>query len=187
MIGVIVAYDLNKAIGKAGKIPWKIPGEQKQFKELTTGNIIVMGRKTYEEIGHPLPDRINVLISSTYVSDTERHYDENSGLYIYHSLDKFIEDYKIANSILRFTYKNYIKDFKGKDLYGTGGRRIFENFLKIADVLYTTEIDHNYGGDTFFPYFENQFVDSGERFEVVEVKDSNGIKITYTRKKYIKK
>ena len=57
MLGLIVARSTNNVIGKNGRIPWKIEGEQQQFKELTTGNVVVMGRKTYEEIGHPLPDR----------------------------------------------------------------------------------------------------------------------------------
>ena len=187
MIGIIVAYDRDKNIGKNGKIPWKIKGEQKQFKELTTGNIIVMGRKTYDEIGHPLPNRVNVLISSTAIFDIEKYHDEKTGLYIYRSLDTFMEDYKIANSILRFTNKNYIKEFHGKNLYGTGGRRIFEYFLKIADTIYATEIDHNYKGDVSFPYFKDKFTDSGERYEVIETKDQDNIKITYTRKKYIRK
>ena len=57
MIGLIVARSKNNCIGKNGKIPWKIKGEQKQFKELTTGNVVVMGRNSYDEIGHPLPNR----------------------------------------------------------------------------------------------------------------------------------
>ena len=53
MIGLIVARSKNNVIGKNGNIPWKIKGEQKQFRELTTGNVVIMGRKSYEEIGHP--------------------------------------------------------------------------------------------------------------------------------------
>ena len=64
MINVIVAHDLNRCIGKDGKIPWNIKGEKKQFKELTTGNIVIMGRKTYEEIGKPLPNRRNIDINN---------------------------------------------------------------------------------------------------------------------------
>ena len=63
MIALIVARSKNNVIGRNGKIPWSIPGEQKQFRELTTGNIVVMGRKTFEEIGHPLPNRKNIVIS----------------------------------------------------------------------------------------------------------------------------
>ena len=65
MVGLIVARSKNNVIGKNGQIPWRIKGEQKQFKELTTGNAIVMGRKSYEEIGHPLPNRLNIIVSRT--------------------------------------------------------------------------------------------------------------------------
>lgn len=65
MIGLIVARSKNNVIGRNGEIPWKIKGEQKFFKELTIGNIVVMGRKSYEEIGHPLPNRQNIIVSKT--------------------------------------------------------------------------------------------------------------------------
>lgn len=65
MIGLIVARSKNNVIGRNGEIPWKIKGEQNFFKELTTGNIVVMGRKSYEEIGHPLPNRQNIIVSKT--------------------------------------------------------------------------------------------------------------------------
>ena len=65
MIGLIVARSKNNVIGKEGRIPWRIKGEQKQFKELTTGNVVVMGRKSYEEIGRPLPNRMNIVVSNT--------------------------------------------------------------------------------------------------------------------------
>lgn len=65
MIGLIVARSKNNVIGKDGMIPWSIEGEQSQFKELTTNNTIIMGRKTYEDIGHPLPNRKNIVISRT--------------------------------------------------------------------------------------------------------------------------
>ena len=61
MIGLIVARSKNNVIGKGGEIPWRIKGEQKQFKELTTGNVVVMGRRSYEEIGHPLSNRETIV------------------------------------------------------------------------------------------------------------------------------
>ena len=63
IIGLIVARSKNNVIGKNGEIPWKKKGEQKQFKELTTGNVVVMGRKSFDEIGHPLPNRENIVVS----------------------------------------------------------------------------------------------------------------------------
>ena len=59
MIGLIVAYAKNGVIGNKGMIPWRIKGEQRRFKELTTGNVVIMGRRSYEEIGRPLPKRSN--------------------------------------------------------------------------------------------------------------------------------
>ena len=147
-----------------------------------------MGRKTYDEISHPLPNRVNVVISGSMLKEREdAFYDEQSRMYIYRSLDKFIRDYKNANSFLKLRNVQFGKDFRGKNLYGTGGRRIFDYFLKIADVIYATEIDHEYKGDTFFPFFKDNIKDSGERYEVIVTKDQDNIKITYTRKKYIRK
>lgn len=65
MIALIAALSKNRVIGKEGRIPWKIKGEQKRFKELTTGNVVIMGRRSYEEIGRPLPGRITIVVSST--------------------------------------------------------------------------------------------------------------------------
>ena len=65
MVSIIVAITKNRVIGNEGKIPWRIKGEQKRFRELTTGNVLIMGRKSYEEIGHPLPNRKTILISNT--------------------------------------------------------------------------------------------------------------------------
>ena len=67
MIAVIAAYAKNKIIGSKGKIPWDIPSDRRRFREITTGSVIIMGRKTYEEIGRPLPDRICVVKWSQYL------------------------------------------------------------------------------------------------------------------------
>ena len=75
MISFIVAFAKNNVIGKEGKIPWNIEGEQSRFKELTTNNIVIMGRRTFEEIYQklqkPLPNRINIVISKTKKYDFE--------------------------------------------------------------------------------------------------------------------
>lgn len=62
MIGLIVAYAKNRTIGYKGRIPWNIKGEQKRFRELTTGNVVIMGRKSYEEIGKPLSNRYTIVV-----------------------------------------------------------------------------------------------------------------------------
>ena len=65
MLSIIVARSENNVIGRRGRIPWRIKGEQLQFKQLTEGNAVIMGRKSYEEIGHPLPGRLNIVVSRT--------------------------------------------------------------------------------------------------------------------------
>ena len=117
MIGLIVARSKNNVIGKNGQIPWRIKGEQKQFKELTTGNVVIMGRKSYEEIGHPLPNRMNIVVSGT-VNDT------GENLATVKSLQEALE---LAGT--------------EKDVYVSGGYRLFLEALPIVDKMYITEVD----------------------------------------------
>lgn len=84
MIGLIVAYTKNRVIGSEGRIPWRIKGEQRRFKELTTGNVVIMGRKSYEEIGHPLPNRYTVVVSSTADYEAENCITVNSLPELFH-------------------------------------------------------------------------------------------------------
>lgn len=156
MIAIIAAYSKNKVIGKNGKIPWNIEGEKKRFRELTTGNIVLMGRKTYEEIGKPLPERINIVISS-------------SG-----NFESCI-NVRSINEALEFAEKS------GKnDIYISGGSKIYEEFLPIAEKLYITEIDFEFDGDTYFPDFdESKFI------KTIDYETDGDIPyryVTYTRK-----
>ena len=133
MIGLIVARSKNNVIGKEGTIPWKIKGEQKQFKELTTNNTIIMGRKTYEDIGHPLPNRLNIVVSKTV------NY-EGENLITVDSLDK---------ALSLSTDKTYI----------IGGYSLFKEALPLVDIMYITEVNLEVkDGDVSFPEFdENKF------------------------------
>lgn len=155
MISLIVAFAKNQVIGNKGCIPWKIKGEQKRFKELTTGNVVVMGRRSYEEIGRPLPNRTTIVISNT------KNYDG----------DHCITATSLAEAI----------ELAGqKDIYISGGARLYEEALPLVEKMYITEIDCDIPGDTYFPSFDkNQFVkEINERFEG-EVPYTY---VTYTRK-----
>ena len=157
MISLIVAYAKNHVIGNKGSIPWRIKCEQKRFKELTTGNVVIMGRRSYEEIGHPLPNRLNII-----VSNTKKFEDEN--LMTARSLEEAI---KLAGD---------------KDIYISGGARLYEEALPIVEKMYVTEIDKEIEGDTYFPDFDSDKFDK----EIVEVHDDGEIPftyVTYTRKK----
>ena len=137
MTALIVARSENNVIGKNGQIPWKIKGEQKQFKELTTGNTVVMGRKTYEEIGHPLPNRETIVVSNTAEFEGEH-------LRTAHSLKEAIE---MAG---------------GSDVYIAGGYGLFKEAIPLVDRMYITEVDLTVeDGDVFFPEFDKtEFTES---------------------------
>lgn len=129
-----MARSKNNVIGKNGEIPWKIKGEQTQFRELTTGNVVVMGRKSYEEIGHPLPKRKNIVVSKS-----KNFLDEN--LVTVRSLQE-----AIGISV-------------DEDIYISGGYGLFKEALPFVDKMYITEVDITVdNGDVFFPEFDvNKF------------------------------
>ena len=159
MIALIAARSKNNVIGKEGRIPWNIEGEQKQFKELTTGNVVVMGRKTYEEIGHPLPKRITIVVSKTHKFEGE--------------------NLKTADSVeeaVRLAKNN--TDTAGKDVFFAGGYNIYKEALPLVDVMYITEVDLVIEkGDTFFPDFNEDLFD-------ISVGESEGNEIKYKRTIY---
>ena len=134
MTALIVAYDKNKLIGKDGKMPWFIDGELRRFRELTTGNVVIMGRKTIEAIGKPLPNRVNIVIS---------------------------RDKTYAGCIMARSFEEALDKARGYgvDVYITGGAAVYAPAVDIVDKMYITEIDAEYEGETYFPNFdENDFV-----------------------------
>ena len=158
MVGLIVARSKNNVIGKNGQIPWRIKGEQKQFKELTTGNVVVMGRKSYEEIGHPLPNRLNIIVSRT-------------------------EKFEGENLMTATSVQEAIALAGDANIYISGGYGLYKEAIPFVDKMYITEVDLEVeDGDVFFPEFDpNDFdVEIGEN-------GGEEIKFTrtlYTRKGY---
>lgn len=125
MIAIIVAMTPNRVIGKNGQIPWKISGEQKQFKELTTGQTVVWGRKAFDEIGKPLPNRKTILVSSTKKIETE-------------------------NCTTISNLEDLLKNNTG-DLYIAGGAGIYKTALPYTDIIYLTIVNIKTDGDVYFP------------------------------------
>lgn len=141
MVAIIVAMTPENVIGKNGEIPWKIKGEQKQFKELTTGKTVVFGRKAFEEIGKPLPNRKTILVSSKIKIETE-------------------------NCTTISDFDEYLKN-NTEDLYIAGGAGIYKTALPYTDIIYLTIVNINTDGDTFFPKInEEDWV-----WEVIETAD----------------
>ena len=158
MVGLIVARSKNNVIGKNGQIPWRIKGEQKQFKELTTGNVVVMGRKSYEEIGHPLPNRLNIIVSRT-------------------------EKFEGENLMTATSVQEAIALAKDANIFISGGYGLYKEAIPFVDKMYITEVDLEVeDGDVFFPEFDpNDFdIEIGETGGD-EVKFT---RTTYTRKGY---
>lgn len=158
MIALIVAYARNRVIGNQGCIPWKIKGEQKRFKQLTTGNVVVMGRRSYEEIGKPLPNRTTIVVSSTRLFEGENCYTVNS----------LQEAIKLAGN---------------RDVYISGGAGLYAEAIELVDKMYITEIEADIERDTYFPDFEEEMFDK----EVVERFEFEGeipyTYVTYTRRR----
>ncbi|WP_226535642.1 dihydrofolate reductase [Fictibacillus halophilus] len=125
MISFVVAMDEKRAIGKDNDLPWYLPNDLKHFKKTTMGKPIVMGRKTYESIGKPLPGRENIVVTrdQSYVAE---------GTTIVHSVDEVLK-------------------MNAEEICVIGGSEIFKQFLPVADRLYITEIHHTFDADTFFP------------------------------------
>lgn len=156
MIGLIVARSKNNVIGKNGQIPWRIKGEQKQFKELTTGNVVIMGRRSYEEIGHPLPNRMNIIVSRT-------------------------ADYTGENLATARSLEQALALAGDRDVYISGGYGLFKEAVPLVDKMFITEVDTVIdGGDTFFPEFPKDAFE----IEIGETggEEIRYTRMTYTRK-----
>ena len=135
MIGLIVARSKNNVIGKNGQIPWRIKGEQKQFRELTTGNAVIMGRKSYEEIGHPLPNRMNIVVSRS-------------------------ANYTGENLVTVGSLQEAIEAAGDVDVYVAGGYGLFLEAMPMVDKMYITEVDIEIEDrDVFFPEFDKSNFD----------------------------
>lgn len=126
MIALIVAIDQNNAIGKDNQLLWHLPKDLSFFKNVTSGNAIIMGRKTFESIGKALPNRRNIVIST----QKDLQY---AGAEITSSLNAAIE--LVGNA----------------DSYIIGGGSIYQQALTLVDRLYITKVAANFEADTFFP------------------------------------
>ncbi|MFZ9961897.1 MAG: dihydrofolate reductase [Burkholderiales bacterium] len=129
-ITIIVAKSNNGIIGKDGDLPWRLPEDLKRFKRLTTGNIVVMGRKTYDSIGRPLPNRKNIVIS------------RNTSLKI--------EGVEVEHDLIDVLKRN-----QEENVYVIGGGQIYVDALPLTEKLEITEVDVELVGDTSFPEIDS--------------------------------
>jgi dihydrofolate reductase len=130
-ISAIAAIGKNRELGKDGKIPWKIPGEQKYFREVTMGHPIIMGRKTHESIGRALPGRTNIIITRNSAYQAE-------GCVIVSSIEKAIEEARKVDQ---------------EEIFIIGGGEIYKLAWQYIGKLYLTIVDAAFDADVFFPEY----------------------------------
>ena len=143
-IAIIVAFEKNRGIGKDGKIVWDFPCDRSYFKQLTTGNFVIFGRRTFEEMGRALPGRINIVVSTTKTFEGEN-------LYTVKSLKEAIELAERINSGNADAAPRPDCLLPQAKIFLCGGQNIYREGMTLAQTIYTTQIDAAYECDAFFP------------------------------------
>lgn len=150
-ISMIVAADEQNGIGKNNELLCHLPADLKYFKNLTTGHAILMGRKTYESIGKPLPNRTNIIIS--------KNVNKIEGCQVFNSIEEGI---------------NFAKSMNETELFIIGGDSIYKQSLLFTDIIYLTRIHYTFNADAFFPCLDinwkiiannKQLADEKNRFD----------------------
>jgi len=150
----IAAVSLNRVIGKDGKVPWDIPEDLHRFMRLTRGHTVLMGRKSFESLGKPLPGRRNVVLSSKPIPGVES----------YTSIDAALTELRNEDKV-----------------FVIGGGEVFRQMLDRVDLIQLTIVEREVDGDTYFPHYE-QLLESD--FTLVKSEKHNGFRYEdYSRKK----
>ena len=127
---IIAGMDRNRLIGQGNRLPWRLPADMKHFRRHTLGKPVLMGRKTFESIGKPLPKRTNIILTS----------DRN---------------YQADGCIVTYSVEEALGTASGcEEIMVIGGALIYELFLPRADRLYLTYIHRCFEGDVYFPAFD---------------------------------
>jgi dihydrofolate reductase len=129
-VKAIAAMTPSRVIGRGNTIPWKIPGEQKWFKEVTMGHCVLMGSKTYVSIGKPLPGRRNLVVSRK----------------------QYWEGVELIRDLAQFNPADY-----QEEIFVIGGAEIYRQLLDRCDELLITRLKAEYSGDIYFPEYESKF------------------------------
>ena len=128
-VSIVVAAARNGVIGDRGRIPWRLPDDQRFFKQLTTGHAVVMGRKTFESIGRPLPQRENLVLS-------RRPLEHGPGIRGFRDLESALD---------------WAREQGFEECFVAGGEAVYREALEVADRLYLTRVDAEPEGDVEFP------------------------------------
>ena len=172
MIIIIAAITDNNALGKDNKLLFRLKKDMEHFKNITTDNVVIMGRKTYESLGKTLPNRVNIVLS--------RNMESNEDFYTFDSIEKAIE----------WSKENYPQ----KEIFIIGGASVYDKALKddIVDKLYMTKIKQTVeDADAFFPEIDykrkwsitsvERFFENGIEFFIYEAEKKDKV-LTFIRK-----
>lgn len=162
-MNMIAAVDSNWAIGNKNKLLISIPADMKMFRQETTGNVVVMGRKTLESFpnGRPLPNRINIVLTK------KLDYEVKDAIVV-HSMDELMEE---------------LKKYESESIYIIGGETIYRQLLPYADTCHITKIERAYEADAYFPNLDND-----EEWEITAESDEQVyFDTTYSFVKYTRK
>ena len=157
-ISIIAAISESRALGKNGKLLWHIPEDMKRFKKLTEGHVVIMGRKTFESIGKPLSNRINIVVTHNPAVTILGRSTQDGNIFVYQSLENALE---------------VAKQKEKEEIFIIGGGQIYQQAIKYADKLYLTIVKGNFEADTFFP-------DYSEFKKIVFKKESGDENYRYT-------
>lgn len=151
MLSIIVAKAKNNIIGKDNKLLWKLPADLQRFKELTTGHIIIMGRKTFESLGRVLPNRKHIVFTQ---NPDFKVNDENV---------------QVVHSMLEI--QEYIES--EEECFVIGGAMIYNLLMPYVNKMYITQIDKDFEGDAFFPRIDETKWKEVEREKGVKDENNN--------------
>lgn len=131
-ITIIAATGRQRQLGLKGKIPWNVPEDLQNFKKMTMGHHILMGRKTFESLGKPLPGRVHIVISSSM--------NKTPGIEVFNTLTEGLA---------------FARSRGESELFICGGSKIYEEALHFATFMYLTQVDYDGEADIFFPTFDS--------------------------------
>jgi len=158
-LSIVVAIDKAGGIGINNQLPWRLPEDLAHFKRVTTGHAIIMGRKTFESIGRPLPNRRNIVVTRN-------------------------ANWEHENVHTAASLQEALRLVAGSPAFIIGGAQIFAESMDLADQLIVTEIDKTFECDTFFPLIEkDQWEETARELHYSEPNACDYAFVTYMRKK----
>lgn len=152
-ISLIVAMGENRVIGADNRMPWHLPADLKRFRQITMGKPMLMGRKTYESIGRPLPGRKNIILTSN-------------------------PDYHAPGCVVVHSLEQAFQAADAEELMVIGGSALYRECLPVAERLYLTQIHREFAGDTFFPEFDRAAWREVAR-EAIEADPDSGLSYSF--------